>query len=264
MMDDTNKNQLIEQYLHDELSGEQLREFQERLSTDAHFRKEVALERAILKNLRAVGRQQEKLKLESFHQEMVEVSDHTLQVEAKDEPKAGKQVRFIPKQYLIAAASIVLIIAATLIFITLPGSRADSDTLFAAQFRPYPSMQIQRGTSVVNLSSSAFVAYNKGDYSVSIELFNKVLEIGKDESILFYLGNAYLAANKPKEAILTFENYLKEYQEFRIEAKWYLGLSYLKNKQEQQAKQQFEELIKSIPPTNAYSIKAQEILKQLP
>ena len=101
MINDTNKNEMIEQYLRGELSGDLLKEFTHKLSTDSNFKKEVSLERAIVKNLQTVGRKQWQHKLESFHQEL----DTELPVENNDIRVPGKTKKLTSKQYVFAAAA---------------------------------------------------------------------------------------------------------------------------------------------------------------
>ena len=98
---------------------------------------------------------------------------------------------------------------------------------------------------------------------LSIELFQQILAEQTDESTLFYLGNAFLSANQPKQAIAIFNKYLKEYDEFSIEARWYLALSYIKDGQVRQAQQQLEALAADGSPANSYKSRANAILKQL-
>lgn len=61
MIDDENRTDLIDQYLEGELSGEALREFEERLNEDREFRKEVALQQKIAHTIK----EQERAKLKS-------------------------------------------------------------------------------------------------------------------------------------------------------------------------------------------------------
>jgi tetratricopeptide (TPR) repeat protein len=266
MIDDTNKNEIIEKYLLGELKGERLEAFKEKLAADAGFRKEVALEKAILRNLKKVGRTDLRLKLEAFHQEMGPVMEmeNLEQPEAQEQQPVSRQViRLNPRRYLLmAAASMALLIACTLTLHTLYQNRHTPEAIFESYYEPYEDIAVMRDIPTkIAIKNEAAMAYNERNYRKSIQLFKIVLEKEKDEEALFYLGNAYLSSNMPLEAINTFEAYLSEYENYKTEAKWYLSLSYLKAGKDQKARKLLKELAaERESPANPYRDKANEIL----
>jgi tetratricopeptide (TPR) repeat protein len=272
MIDDTNKNELIEKYLLGELKGERLEAFKEKLAADAGFRKEVALEQAIVRNLKTVGRADLRLKLEGFHQEMgpvMEMEDRgQLQVqqeiaEEQGQPVSGKVIQLHPRHYLLmAAASLALLIASTLTLHTIYQNRNSPEAIFESYYEPYDDLAVLRDIPTkAAIKTEAALAYNERNYRKSIQLFKIVLEKEKDEDALFYLGNAYLSANMPLEAINTFEAYLSAFENYKTEAKWYLSLSYLKAGKDQKARSLLKELAaEEESAENPYRDKANEIL----
>lgn len=60
----------IDQYLLDELQGEELSRFRQRLETDAGFRQEVERQRALFRQARQVGRQALRRQLQQMHQRL--------------------------------------------------------------------------------------------------------------------------------------------------------------------------------------------------
>lgn len=263
MINDTNKTEIIEQYLLGKLNPELLEEFKQKLAADDQFKAEVALEQALFRNLQVAGRKQQRLKLEAFHQELVRPAlkvEPEERQEEEEKPARGKVIQFPVKRFgWMAAASIAMIIGTTLILNPFSGNRV------SPEFTPYPGGEITRGDGErESTKAQAFAAYQEKNYPESIALFNAVPEAEKDEMTLFFLGNAYLFAERPQEAIDTFKRYLLQYEEFALEAKWYLGLAYLKVGDEAAAKQQLEQVASAPGPQAAeYREKAQELLNQL-
>jgi hypothetical protein len=269
MMDETNKNEAIEKYLLGQLKGEHLEAFEEQLAADAGFRKEVALERAIVRSLKKAGRADLRQKLESFHQEM------GFEIEPPA-PEKGKPVQQqaphprpvlqlkIKRRYLLAAASFALVLACTFTWRALYQNHNTPEAIFEHYYEPYDEIAVLRNIPTkIAIKNEAALAYNERNYRKSIQLFKIVLEKGKDEEALFYLGNAYLSANMPMEATSTFEAYLRDFTEYKTEAKWYLSLSYLKAGKDLKARNLLQELAEIKGPENPYRDKAREILSKM-
>jgi tetratricopeptide (TPR) repeat protein len=267
MMDETNKNEAIEQYLQGQLKGESLEAFEYKLATDPGFQKEVALERAIVRNLRKVGRADLRRKLEGFHHEMgVDAETDEPPPAARQRPEARRapvlQLK-IKRHFLLAAASIALVLACTFTLRYIYLNQQTPEALFESYYEPYDEIAVMRDIPTkAAIKNEAAMAYNERNYRKSIQLFKIVLEKEKDEEALFYLGNAYLSANMPLEAISTFEAYLRDFTEYQIEAKWYLSLSYLKTGKDQKARHLLQELAETDTPENPYRDKAREILSR--
>jgi tetratricopeptide (TPR) repeat protein len=266
MIDDTNKNELIEKYLLGALQGEDLEAFKEKLAADAGFRKEVALEQAIVRNLKKAGRADMRLKLEGFHQDMGPVLEMENPAQPEEQEQQAVTAKVIPlyarKYLLMAAASVTLLLASTLTLHTLLQNRHTPEAIFESYYEPYDDIAVMRDIPTkIAIKNEAAMAYNERNYRKSIQLFKIVLEKEKDEEALFYLGNAYLSANMPLEAINTFESYLSTFDNYKNEAKWYLALSYLKAGKDQKARNLLKELAtQGESPENPYRDKAREIL----
>lgn len=266
MINDNNKNEIIEQYFLGKLNRELLEEFMHRLTTDEEFKAEVALEQALYKNLKVVGREEQRLKLEIFHKELGHYASKDEPEEQNKAKNFGKIIKLPIKKFsLMAAASIALIIGSTFIYNTISNKSVSHETIFATSFIPYPIEVITRGDLVKeSIKEQAFAAYNEGGFQKSVKLFSALPESEQDEMTMFFLGNAYLSANMPYEAIDTFKKYLLQYEEFEIEAKWYLSLAYLKVGEETAAKQLLEQLASADDPqAGEYKEKAKEILNKL-
>jgi hypothetical protein len=87
------------------------------------------------------------------------------------------------------------------------------------------------------------------------------LLVEKEEaSILILLGNANLALGNVDAAQNNFLTLIKDFDEFDGQAKWFLGLSYLKKGEEKKARLILQELE---DPQFTYSKKAKELLKNV-
>ncbi|QMU29984.1 tol-pal system YbgF family protein [Adhaeribacter radiodurans] len=252
MMDDFDKDELVEQYLLGQLQGEALTDFKRRLATDESFKKEVAVEQAILRNLKTVGRQQRQQQFENFHLEIAEEPETEVKV-----VKMNTQ-----RYFLMAAASIVLIITSILAINNLITRQSTPEAIYQAYYEPYLIPRFRGAPIEADQRTGAIEAYRAGDYLLSIQLFEQFLAKENDEKSLFYLGNAYLAANKPEAAIKTYLTYLQQYKQFETPSKWYLGLSYIKVENNAEAKKVLKEVAANKAPDNIYREKAKEILSK--
>jgi TolA-binding protein len=256
MTEDYKQDEIIELYLTGEFQGEELQAFKERLSADAEFRNQVALQRAIAHNIRVIGRKEWTAKLESIHQEISGAAQETVQV---------KQLMARPgvqKKFFLSMAAALILVAFSAIFLITRRERGGPEKIFISYFKPYPSVEQdtrQLAEDIPAIRKEAFRAYNNGDYPASIQLFKSILAKEEDELVLFYLGNAYLSVDDVREAAVIFQRYLNRYREFASEAKWYLSLSQLKQGKTEEAKKLLEELAGQ---RNDYQDEAKEILNR--
>lgn len=263
MMNEHDHNDdLIGQYLLGQLEGDVLEKFKERLASDEIFRNEVALQKAMIQNIKAVGRNEWKEKLQYMHNNLNILSDETGEEMTVSKQLASVKSFYQNKYFLWAAASVILIVVSTLLIVSNNNGQ-NTDHIFVAYYQPYPDLEPgtrSLTTKDSTLRKQAFNAYNAGDFLESIRLFSAVLNKGEDEIVLFYLGNAFLSADKPAEAESIFKQYLNKYTEFAPDSKWYLSLSYLKQNKIKDARKLLEEVAVG---NNNYSIKAEEILSKL-
>jgi tetratricopeptide (TPR) repeat protein len=249
--------ELIDRYLRGLLDGDELMLFREKMTKNIDFRREIVLQRRINKGIENLGRQNWKEKLDSIHQEI----DTEYKEESRVPTEKVKHLYNKRTLYSIAAVITLLIIASFFIF-EIKNSR-DSTEIFISYYQPYEVFeQTTRSTSghEVSEKTRGYQLYANSQFAESIVVFNRILKSGADEAVLFYLGNAYLSNNQPKEAEKIFKEYIDKYTEFKTEAQWYLALCYLKLNREQDAKRILQEIVNG---GNYYKDKAGEILKLL-
>jgi hypothetical protein len=173
--------------------------------------------------------------------------------------QSGKQI-FLQRFWKpLAVAASISIIVVTFIFLTRPEDPAE---LYASYFEPYPNIfePIVRGDNdVVNKRSTAFQAYESENYVQAASLFSELLKEKKEPGILLLLGNANLMLNNTKEARNNFITLINDFEEYDLQGKWYLGLSYLKEGDVKSAQLIMRELSNS---EYSYAGKAKELLKK--
>jgi hypothetical protein len=172
----------------------------------------------------------------------------------------GKQI-FLQRYWkpLAAVAASISIIVISFIFLNRPDDPAE---LYASYFEPYPNIfePIVRGDNdVVNKRSTAFQAYESGNYAQAASLFSELLQEKKEPGMLLLLGNANLMLNNTKEARNNFITLINDFEEYDLQGKWYLGLSYLKEGDVKSAQLIMRELSNS---EYSYAGKAKELLKK--
>lgn len=176
----------------------------------------------------------------------------------KNEKPQGKQIFLQPYwKPLAVAASIGLII-----MLVIWNKPEDPTKLYAKNFEPYPNIfePIVRGEDyVVNKRTRAFAAYESGDYQEAAILFNELLTEKEEPGVLLLLSNANLILGNTKEARNNLITLINDFEEYDVQAKWYLGLSYMKEGDVKSAKLILQELSDS---EYSYSNKAKELLKR--
>lgn len=117
-MDNQNRTEWIDQYLLGELKDNELIQFKQQMKTDANFRQEVEVQKALFLQARKVGRDAMREQLKDMHQRL-ELSwpvESTLRTQQKPVvlPVPNRK-RFRNFQYYTIAASITLLLIASLI-----------------------------------------------------------------------------------------------------------------------------------------------------
>jgi len=109
MINEENKEEIIERYLENKLTGEQEHEFEAKMDADAALRREVALQKKIITNVQTIGRTQLHTQLKDIHKEML----------AEQGAKRAKMISMLPHNlsYYAIAAVVTLLMAAGAIWI---------------------------------------------------------------------------------------------------------------------------------------------------
>ena len=233
--------ELIEKRLDGTLDESELREFEQRYTGSADFRRAVVFHQKLLGNLEA-------LRKEELKQEM-----RGMMVEAKSR-------RTVPLRAVWVAAATVLI-AGSFAVLQLWRGGSSSDDLFERYFDPYPLVSIVRGNEPVK-TTTLLKYYATGDYLS----FVQAMENGqvsraetRSEEILLAYGNALMALERSEEAILKLKK-IGIGEKYYTDAQWYLALAYLDLKDFEQSKQLLRQLAGQ---PSFYQSSARKLLEEL-
>lgn len=234
---------LIERYFDNALTPEEAHNLKDRLNKDFEFQKLFDQEKLLINTIRF---QAAKKDLDFLK---------TVESSLRDNKTA-----YIRKHwyYYAAAASVALIALA----LWVPTFNQKPEELYAAYFQPHPNIfeVTLRGQTDPTLRTRAFQAYDQQDYERAAALFAEVLKEKNDAGALMLLGNSNLILDKTEMAKQNFMDLIASSDELDLQAKWYLGMTYLKTGQADQARN----LLSEISATqNIYAERAREILKKM-
>lgn len=236
---------LIEHYLDGSLSDTERLAFEERVRSEAELRVQVEEMKVIREGIVRASRKEVLKSLKELEATLPEV-----------------EAPIIPlwrTTWLQVAAGISLL--ALCVYLLWPRTQEPAQ-LFAEYFEPYPNIIMPTVRGVVENDSTvkaqAYRAYDQQNYAEAIRLFEAVQQ--KDEGVLLYLGNSYLANGQPEKALPLFEKVLNNYDVFDEQAEWYVAVSYLKLEEREKAR---EALQKVVARESSYKSKAQLILEKL-
>ena len=236
---------LVEKYFDSELSSEELNHFNARVEHDEDFKALFQREKIIIGAIRNQG-----------------LIDNLLYLKSIEEKIQGDQsfpiASGIKGWYYYAAAAVVALLVA--VAVLLPG-KENTDELFAAYFTPYPNVvqPLLRGNESTE-RAEAFQEYEQKNYVAAAEGFKELLDRKEEPGILLLLGNSNLMLGKSEEAQENFITLIRNYDEFDLQAKWFLSLSYLKSGDTESARKILEELGET---EVSYAAKAKELLEKV-
>jgi tetratricopeptide (TPR) repeat protein len=237
---------LVEKYFDADLSSDELSHFNARMEHDEDFKALFQREKIIIGAIRNQG-----------------LIDNLLYLKSIDEKIQGNQSYPIASgikgwYYYAAAAVVALLIAVAFL---LPG-KENTDELFAAYFTPYPNVvqPLLRGDDATAGQAKAFQDYEQKNYEAAAAGFKELLDIKEEPGILLLLGNSNLMLGKSEEAEENFITLIKNYDEFDLQAKWFLSLSYLKSGDTENARK----ILKELGETEvSYASRAKELLEKV-
>lgn len=239
-MESTNKySERIANYLYNDLSMEERAQFEKELLVNDELANEYYLQseairyietRVVLDEMRSDPNLEEAEKLVEAH--FAAEKANSFSNNKEDKPGISR-MRSIYLAGAVAAAILALIAIGKLFLVDA------HDSLYNNYYSPFDE------TSIINRgqNTDAGVSVSKGikfytmkEYEKSMQIFHEISITSPDDPIVnFFLGLNYLALEQYEDASIQFETYIDSYDLFLPEAKWYLSLSYLKEKKDDQA-----------------------------
>ncbi|MCE7996063.1 MAG: hypothetical protein HEP71_29055 [Roseivirga sp.] len=251
-MAEENDIALIESYLQGELDAERSNEVEQRLAQNTDFR-------LLFEDIKTMTEGMGKLK----HKSLLERIDK-LETGLENPLTSKKETKVVYWTIQrIAAAFIGLAVIATVSWFALSrGSQVDKSTLYAEYFTAYENVIVPRVRSDedVTLLVRTFRAYDDGDYTTAVELFDELLIEDQRVFVRFYGAIAYMENGNTAKTLDLLKGVINEHGDFETQATWYLALNYIKREDYDNAKSLLEELAGS---STTYQKKAQELLKKM-
>ena len=169
--------------------------------------------------------------------------------------------KIFPARFALPAAA-ALIGAFFLIKLLLPFG--DPDKLFAKYYEPVGAISpVTRSADAdkTNSYASAIESYNNKKYqAAAIAFSDAILKDPLNISPRFFMGLTQMELGNYEQAENILEDVISRQSEYIKEARWYLGLAYIKTGNSQKAHECFEILAKS---PGFYSGRAEKILRRL-
>lgn len=162
-----------------------------------------------------------------------------------------------------ASLSAAALIATFIVIRTLLPS-SDPGKIFNSYYKPFDAISpVTRsiGNNESEKYSSAIESYKTGNFQQAAIGFAELLE--KEKYVVssqFFLGLSQLALNNNEQAINLLAGVANERGEYGKEARWYLGMAYLKNAEKQKAAECFRSLSGM---DGYYKSRAEKILRRL-
>lgn len=239
---------LIERYLSDDMTQEELEEFNGLLRKDPEFNKLFYEMDHLLEGIRRSAKQT------TVEEKLARLEKSLPSKEQSLDSEGSASVipiwSFVKNYKMAIAAVFTLFFAATILFLNIPNNNSPS-SIFSDYYVPFEnqsSMTLRGGdekaeNAEVELLRQALSEYDKANYAGSIEIFNKISDNSENKiSVWMYKGNAYLHEGEVENAKIMFQKIINEKAGFEIHAKWYLSLCYIKNGEYENAKPLLEEI----------------------
>ena len=245
-----NSIELIESYIDGEMDQNEILGFEDLLSSDIGIKQDYELSMEINN---------------SIIEEDVMALRETMEYMYNDEIVVKRTPTiFTQKRFYYAAASMALLIATGGLIQRIASPDMDSSEVFEKYYTPYEITVTHRSgnTEVDRLLLNAFEKYEEKNYEQALVLFEEVLETRKNDMALnLYSGISYMEEEKYQKAKISFDNIISDKDNLFIEqAKWYLGMCYLKTENTEKAENVLKEIIKE---ESYYKDVAVKVLKDL-
>lgn len=243
---------LIQRYLDRSLNPDERVNLEARLKNEPAFKSMYLEHQQLIKGIRYAYLQQKLLQLRTLETTLPAVTQ---------EVKKSKQVWM--KTYWKQAAAIAATLfmgAMAYVFWIQPETPQE---LYAKNFTVFPNVFepiVRSGNEPLTKRTLAFAAYEAADYSTAARLFTELLAEKEEAGMLMLLGNCNLMLGNTTEARSQFIRLINDFDDLDNQAKWYLGLSYLKEGNTKTAQLILQELSNS---EYSYASKAKELLKKV-
>ena len=243
----------IDRYLDGQLTAGELEVFERMQQEDPSFRELVRDMKMLVDGIRSSARDSLLEEIRGWESKQPELTS---------QPKLSLIRRIRKTGWISLAAAACLTAFLYLgVFRPTPSERIANSIYrdnYDGAFQNIVSLTYRSGTNNISDYQKAFAAYDTEDYHQAAELFSAIPQ--KSDTVLFYLGNSWLALRKYEQAGNCYQSALATGKFMVDESRWYLALSLLKTGKMDEAVMYFRELTKY---RNFYQVKAMEIVTKL-
>lgn len=242
----------IERFISGEMSADERSAFQEELKVDAALREEVELYASTTGSLRrTLHPAGEELslrgKLKQRRRQYFSDKENFSKEENKNDPK----IRVLPLARWAAAAAVLAVV-----WIWSPWNNGPLRE-YGSITMPSP---IERGADSAGSISDAVNFFNDQEYKQALPLLDQeVRDHPGDMYLLFFRGVTLLHSGKRESARADLRNVFESKSIYRFDAAYFIGLSYLMEKDEETCRTWLEK----IPADTQAGRKAQELIRKL-
>ncbi len=257
------KYEKIEAYLNGTLPPTEYEVFEQEIQSNPKLAEQVQLFREIDKaledegalNFQKVVQAEEEAFLKEFEKEVSE----------EENSKPLRKIGGFNRQWMMAASFLIFLFSAFLLWQFQPSESSSNEELFAQYVETYPLNEDVRGNdSTATNFEIGIQQYQAKDFDAAVQTFESLAATnGKDMSLAFSLGNAYLNQTPP-QFILAEQQFRKiitnDSSIYVSKAKWYVALILLQKGELTEAKNLLKDVTES---GDKYGRKAEELLKEL-
>lgn len=259
-------NEDIARYADGLMEAEERQGFEAALTADPELQQQLALHREVEASLLQQftpdeQRQQLQGTLQQLRQEYFGTKATAAQPGEQPASTSGEQpgsqpAKVIPfKRYLgVAVAVAAMLVVVLMVWNPFAGN------LYEKYAATQMVAQVERGSHIDTVLQKATITFNNEEFTEAAVFLAEVVQAQPDNSYaLFYFGVALMQTNQLPLARVAFEKLFKGESAFKYEAAFYEALTYLKEKDEDTAKDWLEK----IPADAANYKKAQELMRKL-
>jgi hypothetical protein len=247
-----NQIELIENYIEGKMTLAEKLEFENQVRSNTELRDAFLKVSSLIEGIEYVGRKDALGDLKRLEASLSASG-------ANLESKQSKMQYF---KYSVAAAVTVLLVVFGSLFVLNTG-QTEPSKYFDNYFNPYMNNVnaiTRSGAAEFSEKDLAFAAYDNYNFVEASKYFESLLSQGEDASLLLYSANTDLALGNSSSAIAKLSKLFKDYNEFDVQAAWYLSLANLKENNIEAA---VSSLYYLMTRENSYSQKAINLFKSL-
>lgn len=201
----------IEAYLLKNMSAEELAAFEKKINGNEYWNTKITEVKVTILGVQEAAIKEQ---AQAFHKQIPELGNTNM-----------KPVN--PVNWLVAAGVLVVLsISMWLLFF----NQSKEDRIFAAYYLPDPGLPTYMAATDNYELEKAMVEYKSGNYETAIISWESLWkQQPQNDTLTYFLGNAYMADKKYTAAMKYYSITLKNNNSlFLKDAWWYLGLCYIK------------------------------------